>query len=329
MPHGTMSDVVKARDHYIINYDVAEGGESQITVTANETLSKPTVGVPSVVDVNTKTARLTSSATATTSDVIVKGYSTARITATRSVKNSSTLKQFYLNDVNVGTTSTTRDITNVSTNIFTARAVDSRGYSTINTTTKTGANYIEYIPIQYSATFTRNTPTNGQVDLTYNGNWFNATFGRVTNTLSVKYRYKESTSNSWSNWIALTPTKSGNTFSQTITLGDNGTPTGDFNYTKKYDFQLLVSDQLNTDGTLYIQQITQGIPTFWWDDDFHVESELYVIDQDSQDEMRITGSDITKNGESIVGYADSSKLGGIKMRVSGTSLYIRNDGSDA
>lgn len=27
---------VKARDHYIINYDVAEGGESQITVTANE-----------------------------------------------------------------------------------------------------------------------------------------------------------------------------------------------------------------------------------------------------------------------------------------------------
>lgn len=244
-----------------------------LTLTANEANSKPNVGITSVVDTNLTTVHLTAGSSATTSQVIVKGFSTAVITATRSVKNSSWLTNFYLNDTDVGTTSTTRTIQNVNTNVFKAKAVDSRGYSNETSTTKTGANYIEYIPIQYTASFTRSTPTDGKVVLSYNGSWFGGNFGQVQNELIVKYRYKQSGETDFGNWITLTPTStSDNKFRQDITLGNEGT----FDYTKQYDFQLLVSDKLNTSGTAYNQSITQGIPTFWWDEDLHVEGDLYL-----------------------------------------------------
>ena len=41
------------------------------------------------------------------------------------------------------------------------------------------------------------TPTDGKIDISFNGNYFNNSFGSQSNTLTVQYRYKESSSSSW------------------------------------------------------------------------------------------------------------------------------------
>ena len=75
----------------------------------------------------------------------------------------------------------------------------------------------------------------------------------------MKYRYKLSTSSTWSSYTNLTPTKSGNTYSNGSSALVLGTI---FDYTKEYDFELVASDKLQT--ITYATKVTQGIPVFDW-----------------------------------------------------------------
>jgi len=230
------------------------------TVTASEQRCAPT-GSISVVDSNSTTTSLTGN-----SSIIVNGKSTASCTITRAAQNSSTLSSVLINGTSIGTSATTYSIPNTNTNVYNLVVTDSRGYSSTFTTTK---NFVNYIPLTCSATFKRNTATDGKVRLNYTGNYFNGSFGSSSNTLTVKYRYKETGSSTWSNWINLTPVINSNTYSQNIELNET------FVYNKEFDFQLQAADRLTT--ITPTGNVKKGIPIYWWNQNsFNVEVDGYI-----------------------------------------------------
>lgn len=228
-------------------------------VTANEELCKPT-GSLTVVDNNSTTTGLTGD-----SNKIVIGQSNAYCTITKSARNSATITSVKINGEEIGTSASTYTINKTNTNVFTLTLTDSRNYVTAITVTKTLVNYIQ---LTCKGKFLRHSSTDGIVNLSYNGNYFNSSFGTTNNTLTVKYRYKES-GGSWSNWVTLSPTKSSNTYSQNVQLSET------YIYNKAFDFELQAADKLTT--LTITDSITQGIPIYWWDkESFNIEVDAYI-----------------------------------------------------
>lgn len=101
---------------------------------------------------------------------------------------------------------------------------------------------------------------NGTATITFNGNYFNGSFGAVSNTLTVQYRYRVA-GGTWGSWTAATATKSGNTYSGTATI------TG-LDYRTKYGFQVRATDKLFTATTE--EQTAIALPVFdWGENDFN------------------------------------------------------------
>lgn len=229
-------------------------------VTASEDRCGPT-GSISVVDGNETTSALTGN-----TSTIVNGKSTANCTITRAARNSASVSSVTINGTSIGTSATTYSIPNATTDTYTLVVTDSRGYSSTFVTTKT---FVNYIPLTCNVTFKRNTATDGKVKLNYTGNYFNGSFGSSSNTLSVKYRYKETSSSTWSNWVTITPTVRGNTYSQELLLSET------FPYNKEYDFQIQVTDKLTT--ITPSGNVKKGIPVYWWNQNsFNVEVDAYI-----------------------------------------------------
>lgn len=219
-------------------------------VSVNEETNKPTVGA-TIIDSNSTTVALTGS-----SSKLVKYFSNAQVTMSATAKNGASIvsKSIVCGDGKSLTDSGT--INNVESGTFVITATDSRGIS--NSTTIT-LDMKDYINLSVNANFYRTQPTNNTIALEYNGNYFNQSFGSQNNTLGLKYRYKLSTSSTWSSYTNLTPTKSGNTYSNGSSALVLGTI---FDYTKEYDFELVASDKLQT--ITYATKVTQGIPVFDW-----------------------------------------------------------------
>ena len=215
------------------------------TVKTNEELCKPEVSVI-VEDINEKTTALTGS-----TDKFVKYISNALITTTSVAKNNSTIKSTSVvcGDGKSGTGESVK-LNKVESAKFTVTVTDSRGYSTVIVSQKT---LINYVNLTINPTFVRPEPTTGEVKLTYNGNYFNGSFGTTNNSLTVRYRYKETGTDTWSAYKTLTSSLSGNTYSNTVSLGT------DFDYRKSYNFQIQAIDKLqtitNSEGS-----VSQGIP---------------------------------------------------------------------
>lgn len=222
------------------------------TATASEAACQPTLSV-SIADVNSATTALTGD-----SSKLVMNLSTARVSITTTAKNSATISTKVVNGITVSGTSV--DIANVTSSSFTITVTDSRGYSNTLTMTPTVVNYI---PLTINAVLSRNNPTDNKVNLSYTGNYFNASFGSVTNTLTMKWYYREKGASSWTTGGTLSPTKSGNTYSN----GSTATSLGSlFNYQKQYEIKLEIKDKATTLEPIY--QISQGLPVFNWGADF-------------------------------------------------------------
>ena len=261
------------------------------TVTASEDKCKPTVSL-TAVDSNPTTTALTED-----TNKFIKYFSTASITLTATAKNSATIKstKIICGD-GKSSTSTSATFNNVESASFTGTATDSRGYSASATLNKTLVNYIK---LTCNTDVYRPEPTTGEVYLKVNGNYFNGSFGSVANTITLRYRYKESTSSTWGSWTTITATKSGNTYSYSASLGKT------FDYTKSYNFQINSYDKLmnlTNDKT-----VSQGIPTFdWGEEDFNFNVP------------------ITANGKQILRHNNSEALivssdGNIYLRAKGTN----------
>jgi hypothetical protein len=166
-------------------------------------------------------------------------------------KSAGSVKTKTIN--NVAVSGNTRDIGNVEVGTFDFYAKDSREYPNSDKVVKT---LIPYVKLTADATIQRTDPTSGNATLRVEGNYFNGSFGASNNSLTVKYRQGNS-----GGYTEATPTITGNAYSVSVPL------TG-LDYTKSFNYEVVVSDKLSTVSKPLTLQ--KGIPVFdWGEDDFN------------------------------------------------------------
>ena len=220
--------------------------EKTLTITnANPTLN------PNIEDNNETTIALTGD-----KYKLIKYYSNAVVISNAAAKKYATIKSQKI--TNGSRTLTANGTFNAVENAaFTFTVTDSRGYSTTQTINKNMVNYIKP-----TCDIGGGTPSaSGDFNFNVKGNFFNGSFGAVSNTLNVYYRYKAE-GGSYTAWAAMTVTKSGNTYTASKAL------TG-LDYQTTYVFQAYAVDKLKT--TYSVEKTIQSIPVFdWGKDDFNV-----------------------------------------------------------
>lgn len=194
----------------------------------------PTV-TGAVVDTNAATIAVTGDASK-----LVRYLSKPKATLTATGKNSATIKTIQIENP-VGLVATTSPYTfdTVYSSEFRFKATDSRGYST--TTKATVPTFIEYDPCYFdkepAVVRTESTSTTATATLT--GYCFKGSFGSVSNTLTVKYRYKTSTG-AYGSYVTVTPTWNSNgTFTATATISG-------LSLNETYTIEFVVQDKLTS-----------------------------------------------------------------------------------
>ena len=221
--------------------------------------SYPLINSITFEDTNSTTTALTGD-----SSTMVRYMSNVKVSVSASGVNKARIKSITINN----TTASNGIVTfnSASSNSFEVKVVDSREFPTTQTKTMP---MIDYVPLTLSANVYRDEPTNGKVVIDYSGNYFNGSFGSVSNTLTVQYRYIQK-GGSWDNvnWITLNPNiYSNNTYEQVITIEG-------FDYQKQYVFQVRATDKLSSPEPS-VANITKGKPIFNWDENnFNVNGEI-------------------------------------------------------
>lgn len=265
-------------------------GTKTATLTANclEARCKPTI-IGTAIDVNSITTALTGNA-----NKLVKGFSNVKITPTINASSTSGDTRSTISTKSVdGTTFTTDTVTlnKVSKKDFTVTVTNSRGFSTSQVVSATGGILDYFSPIT-NVTFARTNQTSAQVKLTYNGSFFNASFGSVSNALTVKWFWKERNASSWTLGGTLTPSLNGNTINQsTIDCGSI------FDYQTDYRFKLEVIDKLSNGNKE--MDVVAGIPNFdfgktWFQhhtDVYNKNNKKFV----ARDEVRTSNAVVSTN----------------------------------
>ena len=230
---------------------------TSFTATVSESDSKPTLN-PTAVDSNTTTTALTGN-----NSKFIKYYSNASVATGAQARNSATLKSQKITCGAKSITSASGTINAVESGSFTFSATDSRGYTTTQTLNKT---LIEYIKLTCSLNAGAPT-TAGVATLKISGNYWDGTFGKVANTLTVQYRYKTQ-GGSYGSWTTVSATKSNNTYNATATISG-------LNYQTTYVFQARAVDKLATINT--DEQARRTTPIFDWSkNDFNVNGTLKI-----------------------------------------------------
>lgn len=199
---------------------IGEAKTCTFVCTAAQSLCAPSVS-GTVVDVNEDTLALTGD-----ENKLVRFYSRALATIAATAKYSASVVSKIIAGVAVTENSHTIDAVEASS--FAFEATDSRGYSNSVTVTK---KLIEYIKLTANMTVSRDDPTSGKATLYIVGDYFNGSFGAVSNALTVKYRINSGS------WVTITPVISGNTYTATASLSD-------LDYQSTFAFEVMVSDKL-------------------------------------------------------------------------------------
>ncbi len=245
---------------------------TRFTATANETLCKPDIS-GTVVDINEDTIALTGDNTK-----FIKYYSNASVSWEASAKNSASVVRVYVN--NEITTTSPKVINGITTNQIPLSVLDTRAY---RTSINIDLDMIDYIPLTANVSFFRTEPTTGRVSLEFDGNYFNDSFGDVSNTLSLKWYYKLKDSDTWTlggtlvngtDYVITNNTfhSGSSTYTDDIVIGSN------FDYQKAYDFKFEFVDEL--ESHTIEQTVSKGIPIVNWDDDhFNVNGDISQYEQ--------------------------------------------------
>lgn len=229
---------------YSGNTQIGDAQTCAMTLTAAEAACKPTIS-GAVVDINTATKALTGD-----ENKLIRYHSTARCTIAATAKNGATLSLKTIAGQSV--TGNSLDISNVETDTFVFTATDSRGYTATVTVKKT---LVPYVRLTNNASCYRPNPTDGTATISYQGNYFNGSFGSVSNALTVSYEISSGDTGT------ATPTIQNNAYTGTTGLTD-------MDYTQSFTITVTVSDKLETvEKTVTLMQ---GIPVYYWGkNDFH------------------------------------------------------------
>ena len=259
---------------------LGESTTCEFTITAAQDLCKPTVsGI--VVDTNATTKALTGD-----DKTLIRYKSTAQCTIAATAQNSANIVTQYINSV--APINNVRTISNVSATSFVFKTTDSRGYSNSVTITPT---MINYIALTCNPIISRPSPTGDKIVMTISGNMYRGSFGAYTNTLTLRYRYKESGGSygAWQNVDISLLTLGTSSYRSTseielisypITDENGETVHPGFDYRLDYNFQVQVCDGAGgyTLSTVnkYVP-VNRGIPVFdWGENDFNVNVALML-----------------------------------------------------
>lgn len=244
--------------------------------TASPSLCSPIVS-GTVVDTNQTTILLTGD-----SSKLVRYLSTALCAISANARNGASIVS-----KSIGGTTVSGDTITISGDDLTMQtirftATDSRGYTS---TSDVPINLLPYTKLTCNPEVARTTPTGGGVSLNltgmiYTGDWRNG----VSNTLTIRYRYRESSTLIFSDWrtinSGITQQSSGyKTMSSISLLDSNGSDTG-FDYQNSYVFEFEAKDgDGSTDCMIITRQVTvqRGIPVFdWGENDFRFNVPIYI-----------------------------------------------------
>lgn len=233
----------------------------EMTATAPKTICAPSVS-GTVIDTNVNTIVLTGD-----DSKLIRYKSTASCTINVEPKNSATIISKAINDVLL--TDNTYVFDEVSDELFVFKATDSRGYSSSSSVTPT---VIKYVPLTINPIITRPTQGGGDIVMMFSGNYFNGSFGAHSNTLTVRYRYREVGATLYSQWETIDTTsyiKETSTYSTPSPVG-LGT---EFDYRKAYEFEVMAFDGIEESHLTTIHKrilVAKGVPIFeWGENDFN------------------------------------------------------------
>ena len=124
---------------------------------------------------------------------------------------------------------------------------------------------VDYIPLTLSMTAKRPSATTGEIAVAFSGNYFNADFGAVDNTLELSWKYRQKGVETWTNggtFVKDTDYEiTGNVYESkgNVSLGNI------FDYRNIYEIAIYYKDKLVDTFTSKI--VTRGLPIFWWNKD--------------------------------------------------------------
>ena len=240
------------------------GNATTCTITITATGSPDISGI--VADTNTTTVALTGD-----SSKLIRYKSTATATITATAKNSASIVSKFINGASVP--GNTKVYQNCSETSFVFKTTDSRGYSNSVTIIPT---VIAYTQLTLNPILSRPSPTSNNITISFSGDFYRGSFGTATNTLTIRYRYKEY-GGSYGVWKTIASTKivigtRSYTSSQPFALDD------EFNYQKEYQFQVQAIDgtsEYPLSTVTKIITVPRGIPVFdWGENDFRVNGQL-------------------------------------------------------
>lgn len=225
--------------------------------------ANPTFTTFTYADVNATTLALTGN-----SQTLIKGYSNVTATITTANKaiaiKGATMSSYTLV---IGSSNTfvayssgstvTATLNAITNSVMVVRAIDSRGNYTEAQLTATG--YHNYSsPTVINGTAVRTDNIEEETTLEYDGAFYNYDFGDVTNTVTATYSYKITTdANYTAGGTALTPTASGQTYSDSLVIaGDDGA--SGFLQLNSYNIKIVVTDELSS--VTYYTVLNSGSP---------------------------------------------------------------------
>lgn len=190
-------------------------------------------------------------------NTLIKYKSNVTATASYGALKGASVKSYAVSCGSKAASANPATFEAVESGLFTFAVTDSRGNTNTKTVTK---NLLEYVKLTCNADI--KIALTGEelatITLKIYGNYFNNTFGAVTNDIALAYRYKTE-SGDYGEWVhptaTLTPTFSGNTYELTVTIEN-------LDYRNAYTVQCAASDKV-----AYIESVERtikAIPVFDW-----------------------------------------------------------------
>lgn len=265
----TTSKTGKLISYYTFQGQKAVNSTSTFTAKISDTYT------PTVSGTVVTTDSLSSQLSGNTS-TIINGVSTVKITVSATpTQGSSIVNQYCRNQGNFYSLaiSGTTTITGGYNGVFDFGAIDTRG--------RTGSSRVTLTAIDYRRPTISlddvSISTGGVATINITGTWFNGSFGKTSNGLTISYRYKSSSSSSWGSWTTITNVtkNSDGTYSAT------GTRSG-LSYTTTYNFEARVQDAINTVSSR--EYSGKSLPIFdWSEDDFNFNVPVHITQYYSSD----------------------------------------------
>ena len=170
---------------------------------------------------------------------IVKYLSKPKVTITASAKNSATIKTQSINwaGENIVSASEYTFSNGVTSPNVSVSVTDSRGYTSSQRHDLSSYNsWVEYVKLAFSSiSITRPESTSSTAKIKVHGNYFNGSFGTVTNDFTLKYRYRVE-GGSYGEYITVDPPRTNDTFDFSETISN-------IDYQKQYYFEFVAEDK--------------------------------------------------------------------------------------